>query len=306
MATMEMATLGRTVLLAHAPGAIHDSDWSVFLTRMKRRDYDGLLVWAPQAAPNTRQRHSIVRAWNRRFPRVGIVTESATVKGVISVLSLFMSDGIRGFQPAHLEAALDHVGTPTARHPEVADTFAALRARVPAAEDRLFFAALRAEHQAALEAAARARCGSAADADDLVQETFELAFLHARTVQRTTNPRAWLKALLHHRFVSRHRRRAQEGWVDLAPLEESLASPDPEPEPAWASIGMEQVWEAAEHLDPALRRVFELYEREGLSYQEIARRLGIPTNTVGSRINRGRSRLRKLLRAELRGEETSR
>jgi RNA polymerase sigma-70 factor (ECF subfamily) len=55
------------------------------------------------------------------------------------------------------------------------------------------------------------------------------------------------------------------------------------------------VRQALDQLDPELRAIFTLKEESGLSYQEIAATLGIPEGTVGSRLNRARRELRKLI-----------
>ncbi|TWU42572.1 RNA polymerase sigma factor [Novipirellula artificiosorum] len=52
---------------------------------------------------------------------------------------------------------------------------------------------------------------------------------------------------------------------------------------------------ALAQLAPELRAIFMLKEESGLSYQEIAQTLNIPEGTVGSRLNRARRALRKLL-----------
>jgi RNA polymerase sigma-70 factor (ECF subfamily) len=56
-----------------------------------------------------------------------------------------------------------------------------------------------------------------------------------------------------------------------------------------------QVRQALAALDPELRAIFTLKAENGLSYLEIAATLGIPEGTVGSRLNRARRELRKLL-----------
>ncbi|MCP4891380.1 MAG: RNA polymerase sigma factor, partial [Planctomycetaceae bacterium] len=55
------------------------------------------------------------------------------------------------------------------------------------------------------------------------------------------------------------------------------------------------VRQALGQLDPELRAIFTLKEESGLSYQEIAQTLGIPEGTVGSRLNRARRELRRLI-----------
>ena len=190
MSTMGMATVGRTVVLVHAPGAIQESDWSRFLSRMRERDYDGLIIWAPRAAPNSRQRKGIRETWGSQLPQVSVMTESTAVRGVISALSLFLDDHIRGFQTSHLDAALEHVETPRELQGQVRDAVLQLRASIPELGDRAYFAALRRDHQQALEDAAAALCRNPANRDDLVQDTFESAFHHSETLKRVANPRA--------------------------------------------------------------------------------------------------------------------
>lgn len=45
------------------------------------------------------------------------------------------------------------------------------------------------------------------------------------------------------------------------------------------------------------REILNLFYEEGLGYSEISRRLGISVNTVGPKLHRAQSRLRKLLRS---------
>ena len=53
---------------------------------------------------------------------------------------------------------------------------------------------------------------------------------------------------------------------------------------------------------PAHYRVpYEMFSFEGLSYDEISSRLGLPCRTVGTRINRARKHLRGLLQTRYRG-----
>ena len=51
-------------------------------------------------------------------------------------------------------------------------------------------------------------------------------------------------------------------------------------------------------LPPADRAVLHLYYYEGYSIQEISKLLGLPAPTVGTRLARGRERLRQMLKEE--------
>jgi RNA polymerase sigma factor (sigma-70 family) len=60
-------------------------------------------------------------------------------------------------------------------------------------------------------------------------------------------------------------------------------------------VTMDDVLEALALLNTADRDIFTLAHIEGLTYRDIATRLGIPRNTAGTRLMRVRSKLRRLL-----------
>ena len=60
-------------------------------------------------------------------------------------------------------------------------------------------------------------------------------------------------------------------------------------------IDDERIKQALESLDDEFKEALRLNMIEGLEYSEIAERLGIPVNTVGTRIYRGRTKLREIL-----------
>lgn len=160
------------------------------------------------------------------------------------------------------------------------------------------------QHESVLKAIARRLCRDAAEANDLVQDTFERA-LRATSGQTPENPRAWLVTIMHNLFVDRCRRKQREpAMVSFG--EQADATPfEPEAEPEWASISMEQLRTALASLDDGFRRVYELHCFEGASYDEIAQALNIAKNTVGTRLARARLKLRELLRAQRADEATS-
>lgn len=156
------------------------------------------------------------------------------------------------------------------------------------------FERLARENEPLLRAVARRLTGSDADAHDLVQDTLERALRHFDRFARGTNARAWLFTILHNLFIDRCRARRPEARAQ--PVEDvPLAAPELEPPPAWTQVTAEQVRDAVARLEPEFRTVYELRTLDGLSYDDIATRLGIPKATVGTRLSRARTRLRALL-----------
>ncbi|HWN66258.1 MAG TPA: sigma-70 region 4 domain-containing protein, partial [Haliangium sp.] len=80
-----------------------------------------------------------------------------------------------------------------------------------------------------------------------------------------------------------------------------VAERHPEVEPEWASISHDQVAAALSQLEEPFRRVYELHCLSHASYDQIAVLLGIPRNTVGTRLMRARRKVRALLRSQLAG-----
>ena len=149
------------------------------------------------------------------------------------------------------------------------------------------------QHTPALQIVALKLCRNRADAGDLVQDTLERALRREDQIAGVHNLHAWLATILHRMFLDRCRagqRRPQVAIDDV-----TLAAPEPTPPPLWASISQQDLHGAVARLDPNFRAVFELHARDGASYADIADRLGIPKNTVGTRLARARLKLRELL-----------
>ena len=146
-----------------------------------------------------------------------------------------------------------------------------------------------ADYSAMLLRLASARLDSPADAEDAVQEAF-LRLLTARPVFRDgEHERAWLIRTTLQR-ASDIRRRAARREV---PLEEAMeASSAPE-----ESGG--ELRSAVRALPEKYGAVIHLYYYEGYSIKEIAKLLGLPAATVGTRLARGRERLRQMLKEDV-------
>jgi RNA polymerase sigma-70 factor (ECF subfamily) len=148
-----------------------------------------------------------------------------------------------------------------------------------------------AEHEPALRHTAAHLCKRGWDTDDLVQDTFEraLKFLAAGHPP-PAHMKAWLTTILRNAFFDRVRKKA----FPHEPIDDQPA-PEIEQEPAWAQRSIEDIRAALAQLDDDVRRVFELHYLDGLRYRDIAKRLGMPENTVASKLFRARKLLRNVL-----------
>jgi RNA polymerase sigma factor (sigma-70 family) len=182
---------------------------------------------------------------------------------------------------------------PVRRHTDDATVILRSRTDPPA------FAELYDRHAAALHAYLHRRLGPST-ADDLVAETFIVAFArrHAYDLERL-DARPWLYGIAS-RLISRHRR--SEGRMLRAFARTGV---DPV---ADAAHGAERTLDrvhahghgpalagALAALKPPDREVLLLIAWAELSYEEVAAALEIPVGTVRSRLNRARRQLREAL-----------
>jgi RNA polymerase sigma-70 factor, ECF subfamily len=131
--------------------------------------------------------------------------------------------------------------------------------------------------------------GNAADAEDVVQETFSGAFRGLHAFRGDSSVKTWLTRILV-RQVAAHLR----GRKRAIRLVEARASGDAAAAPS-ADARMD-VREAVAKLSPEHREVVVLREFAGLSYEEIAQVLDVPRGTVESRLFRARREMQELLK----------
>ncbi len=153
------------------------------------------------------------------------------------------------------------------------------------------FARLVLVHQRQLHDRALQFCRSADEANDLVQDTLVRALQHFSRLRPDSNIRGWLMTIMVNRYRDgqKHRRRSRE--VAFEEWHE-VAAP---PAPAHATLERKEVDAAMAQLSPELRGLLTMKAVEGLRYRDIGERLGIPPNTVGTRLRLARKTLYRLL-----------
>ena len=136
---------------------------------------------------------------------------------------------------------------------------------------------------------ARALVGDRATADDLVQDTLERAWAKLHLYRRGTDLRAWLFTVMHNVHVNRVRAsRATDSLEDEMP---ELAQRAPQGD----ALLVRDLDRGISRLPAEQRAVLLLVTLEEMSYEQVARTLGIPIGTVMSRLSRARRRLQEAL-----------
>ncbi|MFN7922051.1 MAG: sigma-70 family RNA polymerase sigma factor [Bryobacteraceae bacterium] len=131
-------------------------------------------------------------------------------------------------------------------------------------------------------------------ASDAVQETYLLAWKSFHRYQRGTNCKAWLFQILFN--VVRHERRSWFKWVTGREQDVAAAATVAAEAPLSAEVSDEDILRALDRLPSQFRSVLLLVDVQEFSYKEASGILGVPIGTVMSRLSRGRTELRALLR----------
>jgi RNA polymerase sigma factor (sigma-70 family) len=171
-------------------------------------------------------------------------------------------------------------------------------------QDRELARAVRRE-RGRLLAFIRGWVADAAEAEDILQDTFHELLLAYRMMQPIEKVGAWLMRVARNRIIDRFRRNAVRGVPQSRPPEadptaalgDLLPAPaDPEAE-AMREALLAQIETALEALPREQREVFIAHELEGLSFRELAARSGVSINTLLARKHYATRFLRARLQA---------
>ena len=137
----------------------------------------------------------------------------------------------------------------------------------------------------------RRRTNDAAQAEELAQETFLAVLRGAQRYEPRASFRAYLFGIAFNILAADRRKSVSHQTSAHVVLDEIPAAPGMNHEAALC------VRQAVERLEGGEREVLMLREFEELSYEEIAKILYVPVNTVRSRLFRARMALREILTA---------
>lgn len=172
-------------------------------------------------------------------------------------------------------------------------------ARVVAGERSLFEALMR-RHNARVFRAARAITGDDHEAEDVMQDAYVRAYEHLGEFRGHARFSTWLLRIAVHEALARVRLGRRFEPSGGHPEELSTQASTETPEQQASDIEMRRVLGTAIDVLPAeFRVVFVLRMVEGMSGAETAECLGIPEETVKTRLHRARARLQHALIEEI-------
>jgi RNA polymerase sigma-70 factor (ECF subfamily) len=138
-------------------------------------------------------------------------------------------------------------------------------------------------------------------AEDVVQDAFLAVWRNSATCERLGgNVRPWLMAVVRNRAIDVMRAGRSRPVISAA-LDEAYFIPAEGSDPAGQVVhrlDAISLYHAVAALPPVQRETVELAYFAGLSYLEVAERMGAPLGTVKSRIRLALRRLRTLLPAD--------
>ena len=146
-------------------------------------------------------------------------------------------------------------------------------------------------HYEALYRYAYRLSGSAADAEDLTQETFGKALARLPQLREPDRAKAWLFRILRNLYLHKVRDQKRHKIVPLDKVGD-LPGPGAEEVP---EIDPAKLQQALNELDEAFRTPIILFYFEEFSYRDIAEQMDLPIGTVMSRLARAKAYLRSRL-----------
>src|SRR6266403_3495562 len=145
------------------------------------------------------------------------------------------------------------------------------------------------------------------DAEDVVQQSLQKAFVHLHKFEGKSSFSTWLTriAINEALMLLRRGRVLREVSIDdLSGSEETavrLEMPDSRPGPESAFLQREQnrvLWAAVSKLTPGTRKAIELRDLGDLSTKEAARVMGLSVDAVKGRVFHGRRKLHHVLKRD--------
>ncbi|MFA5904250.1 MAG: sigma-70 family RNA polymerase sigma factor [Desulfobacula sp.] len=149
-------------------------------------------------------------------------------------------------------------------------------------------------------------CGNAFDAEDIVQETYLMAFKSFHQLREKSKCKPWLLKILRNNFLkSYHKQKSMQrlNETDYIEFLETGMSHDEADTMLFSAVGKQTVQHAMDRLPVKYKEVLTLYYIDEMLYKDIADSLDIPIGTVMSRLTRAREGLKTTLLKQMNSEK---
>ena len=165
-------------------------------------------------------------------------------------------------------------------------------------EYRQAFKELTYPHMTLLYNVALKYTGNVFDAQDIVQETYMMAYHKFHQLKESSKCKSWMLRILRNNFlkncqkIKNQQRLSETDYIEF--LKSQIKQKNPE-EILVEKAGLNGIDAAMEKLPVKYREVLTLYYMDDMLYKDIAKSLDIPMGTVMSRLTRAREGLKKHL-----------
>ncbi|MCK5836440.1 MAG: sigma-70 family RNA polymerase sigma factor [Desulfobacula sp.] len=141
-------------------------------------------------------------------------------------------------------------------------------------------------------------CGNVFDAEDIVQETYLMAFNKFHQLREKSKCKPWLLSILRNNFLKNYQKqksRQKLSETDYISFLKTSMSVDTAEKMLEKASNQQLVQDAVDQLPIKYKEVLLLYYMDEMLYKEIADVLEIPIGTVMSRLTRARESLKVIL-----------
>jgi RNA polymerase sigma factor (sigma-70 family) len=133
----------------------------------------------------------------------------------------------------------------------------------------------------------------AADAEDVLQDSFTDAFMQLSSFENKSTFGAWLKQIVVFKSIS-FLKRQRMSFVDMETVADLPEENGLDETGIWYTV--EMIKQTMQQLPDGYRTVLSLYLFEGYDHEEIAEILGVAQSTVRTQYIRAKQKLLKLLK----------
>ena len=133
--------------------------------------------------------------------------------------------------------------------------------------------------------------GNRADAEDVLQESFIIAFKNLQQLKDAQQFAGWLKRIVINECI----KQSKKAINTIAWDETANDKPDEEEEHWWQGIEMADIHHHIKSLPNGCRQIFTLYALEDYSHKDIAAQMNISESTSKSQYHRAKQLLKQSL-----------